>query len=185
MTEEQMRQYLIAVKLSETLSPNIAMIYGLEAVDGYDGGILPLRKYAEFKSLLLPQRWIAADNLLKYNLDFVPPDRYLDMMNVRYVLVAKIQDTRIGNVYYDRSVSLELAPGASAALARIPRTRVTSLGILSSSQGARNLPDGTVRARGMAPGQALAWGWGHRPTWPQSSARGKSATPAQISISLA
>jgi hypothetical protein len=40
--------------MQDALKPNLGMVYGLPTIDGYDGGLLPLRTYARFKSVLLP-----------------------------------------------------------------------------------------------------------------------------------
>jgi hypothetical protein len=40
--------------LQDALKPNLGLVYGLPTIDGYDGGLLPLRTYARFKSVLLP-----------------------------------------------------------------------------------------------------------------------------------
>ena len=41
--------------MQDALKPNLGAVYGLATIDGYDGGLLPLRTYARFKALLLPQ----------------------------------------------------------------------------------------------------------------------------------
>ncbi|MSQ44264.1 MAG: hypothetical protein EXR45_08705 [Chloroflexi bacterium] len=41
--------------MQDALKPNLGAVYGLATIDGYDGGLLPLRSYARFKALLLPQ----------------------------------------------------------------------------------------------------------------------------------
>ena len=40
--------------MQDALKPDLGMVYGFPTIDGYDGGLLPLRTYARFKSLLLP-----------------------------------------------------------------------------------------------------------------------------------
>src|SRR5687767_15607738 len=40
--------------MKEVLRPNLGMVYRLPTVDGYDGGLLPLRSFASFKALLVP-----------------------------------------------------------------------------------------------------------------------------------
>jgi hypothetical protein len=39
--------------MRESLKPNLGVAYGLPTVDGYDGGLLPTRVYAQWKSLLI------------------------------------------------------------------------------------------------------------------------------------
>lgn len=42
--------------MQDALKPDLGMVYALPTIDGYDGGLLPLRTYARFKSILLPAR---------------------------------------------------------------------------------------------------------------------------------
>ena len=143
---EALVQFMVDIKLSETLASNIPLEYGIEAVDGYDGGILPLKRFAEFKSMLMPVPGIPADNQLRTHLLYAPPSNYLDLMNVRYILSGKIQDARIDNVYYDRAISIILGHNQTVQLNRMPERMTTSLGIISSTEGARSLKDGAVAA---------------------------------------
>lgn len=39
--------------MREALKPDLGMVYGLPTIDGYDGGLLPTRAYAQFKELLV------------------------------------------------------------------------------------------------------------------------------------
>ncbi len=139
-------QFMVNVKLGEVLAANLPMEYGIEMVDGYDGGILPLRRFAELKSLLLPSSGIPADNQLRLHLLYAPPSHLLDLMNVRYILHGKIQDARIDNVYYDRAFSLMVGHDERVRLQRMPDLNVTSVGVISSIEGARDQAQGTVAA---------------------------------------
>ena len=49
-----LRDYVVASKHKEVISPNLPLAYGVTAVDGFDGGILPLSRYSELVRLLLP-----------------------------------------------------------------------------------------------------------------------------------
>src|SRR5207244_1001575 len=44
--------FLVATKLNEILMPNVPTLYGLDAADGYDGGVLPLKDFVELSSAL-------------------------------------------------------------------------------------------------------------------------------------
>ena len=141
-----MEQFLVDVKLSETLAPNTPMEYGIQTPDGYDGGILPLKKYADLKSLIVPDAAAKAapDSLLRINLPYVPPENFLNLLDARYVLGAKIKDATVDNVYYDRGISVDLTAGDSRTLTHMPDLQTTSVGVISSTSGARKLGDGTV-----------------------------------------
>ena len=62
--------YLVAAKQREVLSPNLPLAFGVPAVDGYDGGLLPLHHYAAFSRLLLPEGTL--DGRLRENLEAIP-----------------------------------------------------------------------------------------------------------------
>ncbi|MGI5835204.1 MAG: YfhO family protein [Chloroflexota bacterium] len=139
-------QFMVNIKLNEVLASNIPLEYGIEAVDGYDGGVLPLKRYADFKSLMMPQSGIPADNQLRPHLSYAPPAHFLDLMNVRYLLSGRIQDAQIDNVYYDRAISIVLNSEESVSLKRMPDKATTSIGLISSTEGARERDDGVVAA---------------------------------------
>jgi hypothetical protein len=46
-------EYRRYAAMREALKPNLGLAYGLPTIDGYDGGLLPTRDYARFKSLLV------------------------------------------------------------------------------------------------------------------------------------
>lgn len=146
LSTKSLTQFLVAIKLSETLSPNLPMEYRLETPDGYDGGILPLERYARFKNQLLPSGKAAPDSILRYNLPHAPRASVLNLMNVRYLLASKIMDARVDNVYYDMAVPIALQPERSYAVTRLPRLAATSIGIISNTEGARSLPNGQTVA---------------------------------------
>jgi hypothetical protein len=143
---EGLVQFMVDIKLSESMAANVPMEYGIETVDGYDGGILPLKRYGELKSILLPTPGLPPDNQIRINLQYAPSLRMLDLLNVRYILGNKIQDTKMEGVYYDRGISMILDSGASERLRRLPAGKTTSIGLISSTEGARELSDGTEAA---------------------------------------
>ena len=144
LTPRALTQFLVDIKLNETLAPNLPMKYRIESPDGYDGGVLPLKKYAELKSAIIPAQDSAPDSLLRNNLPYVPSERLLDLMGVKYILGGKITDASVENVYYDRGISVEVRAGQSRTLERIEPIQATSIGVISSASGARQLPTGTV-----------------------------------------
>jgi hypothetical protein len=146
LSRNALHQFLVAVKLSESLAPNVTLEYGLQSIDGYDGGVLPLKRWAEFKALMLDGKDVPPDNPVRRHLIHLPSDHFLDLMNVRYVLGTKIQDTRVDGVYYDRGISWNLTPGEAMRLERLPEQLSTSVGLISSTEGARERPDGSVVA---------------------------------------
>jgi len=137
--KEEMYQLLVAVKHQEALSPNIPMRYGIATLDGYDGGVLPLRRYVSFKQMLLEtaplreaasQRPNQADALLRDQLAGVPNTTMLGLLNVKYVIADKQGDLWMENVYYDLSTPVSILPGSGPVSFRTPDFAATSLGIV-------------------------------------------------------
>jgi hypothetical protein len=75
-----------ALKLDEVMSPNVPLRYGLSTADGYDGGVLPLRRYLEIASLLVPRDEIRTDGVLRTRLKAVPDEAVLDFFDIRAVV---------------------------------------------------------------------------------------------------
>jgi hypothetical protein len=101
---------VIASKQKEILSPNLSLYYRLPSVDGYDGGLLPLKHYADFVQQFTPgtgennssaNGTRTSDGRLREFLHAVPADIWLQQMAVRYIVSDKTQDVFIDNIYYD------------------------------------------------------------------------------------
>ena len=112
---------LINTKYKDTLNPNLPMVFGVPVVDGYDGGVLPFRRYVDFKSLIVPPERNQPDGLLRDQLgrDQVPtlptPDR-LRQWGVTYVLRDTIGDHLVDGAYLDSDASIDLIPDATVRL---------------------------------------------------------------------
>ncbi len=130
--------YLVASKQREVLAPNLPLAFGVPAVDGYDGGLLPLRHYSTFSQLLLPTG--TSDGRLRENLAAIPEARWLDLLNVQFLLTDKTTDVWIDETLYDRQFQPELAEGETLSVAWLPEEfTADALGLLYEGQG------GTVR----------------------------------------
>ena len=105
---ESFRQFLVALKYRDTLSPNLANAYGRPSPDGYDGGVLPLRDYVRFKSALLPGAETVPDALLRNQFEGVPEKWVLDLMGVGYLLVDRKDDVEIDGVFVDMEEEIRL-----------------------------------------------------------------------------
>ncbi len=122
---------VVATKHKEVLSPNLPLAWRVPAVDGYDGGLLPLRNYSAFAGLLLGGRQAPPDGRLRENLKVAPAPRLLSMMNARFLITDKIGDVWIEDVYYDRQLPHGLAAGEEMRIAWLPDFRGTSLRVLT------------------------------------------------------
>ncbi|MGQ9501001.1 MAG: YfhO family protein [Anaerolineae bacterium] len=149
LPERSVYDYVVAAKQKEVLSYNLPLLYGLYSVDGYDGGLLPLRDFLTLQRLLLPEDQLAMDGRLREKLRDVPPGRLLSLLGVKYIITDKVYDVWIDGIYYDLQFSARLSPcGVSAVKPTIlPRFPATALGIVSYLEGAAALPDDTPVAR--------------------------------------
>ena len=123
---------LVTVKWNDTLWPNVPLVHRLPSADGYDGGVLPLRTYYQFAQAMLGSERARPDGVLASRLDAMPEARWLDLLGVRWVVASRVKDDSRGAVYYDRGVSVTLAPGQSLTLRSLPLGAFTKLGIVSS-----------------------------------------------------
>ena len=64
---------LVNTKYKEIVSPNLSMVFGIPTIDGYDGGVLPLRRYVTFKRVAVPPEQNLPDSLLRDQLRQLPP----------------------------------------------------------------------------------------------------------------
>lgn len=106
---DELYDRLIASKHKEILSPNLSLYYRLPSVDGYDGGLLPTRRFADFARQFVDSSSIAErasiDGRLREFLKTPPDARWLSAMGVRYVIADKTQDVFIDGIFYDQLFS--------------------------------------------------------------------------------
>jgi hypothetical protein len=142
---------LINTKYKETLNPNLSMALGLPTIDGYDGGILPLRRYVDFKSLLVPPEANQPDSLLRDQVRQIPPLPLLRLFGIEYIVEDTIGDVTHEGVYYDLASTIVLEPGASVRLvhtapgadAASATPSVSAFRMVTSLEGASGVPDET------------------------------------------
>ncbi|MBN2393758.1 MAG: hypothetical protein JXR84_23700 [Anaerolineae bacterium] len=139
--------YEVAVKQREVLAPNLSLAFEVPAVDGYDGGLLPLRHYVAFSRLFLPEGTL--DGRLRENLTAVPEGRWLSLLGVRFLMTDKTGDLWVDGVFYDRQFQPHLEAGETLTLAWLPRDfAADALGWLYAGAGEVQVTsaDGTTRA---------------------------------------
>jgi hypothetical protein len=137
--------YVVAAKRKEILAPNLPLLYKIASVDGYDGGLLPLKRYITLLRLFLPEEDILPDGRLREQLKQVPEGRLLSLLNVKYVITDKVFDIWIDGVYYDLEHTATLGRGTALEVTAqdLPEFAATSLGLVSYLEGAEELADGT------------------------------------------
>lgn len=121
---------IVATKAKEVVAPNLSMVYRVPSVDGYDGGVLPLRSYIAFQRLLLDPSLIQTDGRLREQLAAIPAARWLSLMNARYVLTDKVGDQWHDAVLYDLQFATRLEAGQSASTDQLPAFKGDALGIV-------------------------------------------------------
>jgi hypothetical protein len=84
LPEPVVESVLVAQKWNDTLTPNLALQYGLNTADGYDGGVLPLLRWVNLSRLLVPSP--RPDGVLLTRLEDLPSDQLLDLLGVRYLI---------------------------------------------------------------------------------------------------
>ncbi|RME45869.1 MAG: hypothetical protein D6796_09820, partial [Caldilineae bacterium] len=102
--------YVVAVKEKEVLFFNLPMVYGLNAVDGYDGGLLPLKRFIDLQRLFLPEDNLSLDGRLREKLARVPDARLLSLLGVRHIITDKVFDVWLDDIFYDLQFPARLNP---------------------------------------------------------------------------
>jgi hypothetical protein len=143
LSPDALYDLIVAAKHREVLSPNLSLAFGVPAVDGYDGGVLPLARYVALQRAFLPSDQVSLDGRLRENLAGVPDGRWLSLFNVGYVITDKVLDAWIDDVFYDLQFDASLSAGQQAAVASVPSFEATALGLVSYLDGAAMLDDGT------------------------------------------
>jgi hypothetical protein len=133
--------YTVASKHNEVMTPNVPLEYGLASVDGYDGGVLPLARWLALMRALVTEDEPRIDGLLRHRLHYLPDERWLDLLDVRWVITNALQDATVDDVPFDRLATRRLAPAERFTLAVAGAPASTTVALLSSIADTP-LPDG-------------------------------------------
>lgn len=147
LTERALYDLIVAAKEKEVLFFNLPMVYRLHSVDGYDGGILPLRDFVTLQKLFLPEDNLSIDGRLREKLRFVPDNRLLSMLNTRWIITDKQFDVWINGIFYDLQFPARLDPGQTISTTKIPNFPPTAIGLVSHLNGASRIPTDTPVAK--------------------------------------
>ncbi|MHB8990311.1 MAG: YfhO family protein [Chloroflexota bacterium] len=83
----RVEDYLNYARLKEVLGPNVSMGFGIRSLDGYDGGLLPTRRYAQFKHALLQPGEYKPDLTVRAGGGQIPGSRLLGALGVSRLVV--------------------------------------------------------------------------------------------------
>lgn len=150
LSEKALYNLIVATKEKEVLFFNLPLVYGLHSVDGYDGGVLPLKQFVTLQKLFLPPTDLSIDGRLREKLRFVPPGRLLSLLNTRWIITDKQFDVWINNIFYDLQFPARLMSRQTISAGEqgvqsevLPNFPATSIGLVSHLEGAASLPVGT------------------------------------------
>jgi hypothetical protein len=144
LSEAQLYEYIVAAKQKEILSPNLPLALQIPAVDGYDGGVLPLGRYVSLQRAFLSPDEVSLDGRLRENMEGVPDAQWLSLLNVRYIITDKLRDAWVDDVFYDLQFGARLSDGESVRVAEVPGFEATALGIVSHVEEAESPGHGTM-----------------------------------------
>ncbi|MBV8084323.1 MAG: YfhO family protein, partial [Chloroflexi bacterium] len=132
--------YLQAYKLREILEPNTPMAEHIPTIDGYDGGLLPLTRYVDFKDALTGQQ-AAPDDRIRFVIKWLPNRPLMDLGDVRYLLMDGLADKSDGDVRYDLSGFMRVNPAQTVQqMELLQPAQTASLGVVLAAK----VPDGTA-----------------------------------------
>ena len=130
LTQQGLYDLIVDTKEKEILAPNLSLYFHIQTVDGYDGGLLPLKRYNELLRLFLPEKRIVPDGRLREQLKRIPSQRLLNLLNVKYVITDKVHDQWIDDRYYDLQQAAGVSAGTPMTLKGIPQEPLTDIGIV-------------------------------------------------------
>ncbi|MBI5350701.1 MAG: hypothetical protein HZB77_15505, partial [Chloroflexi bacterium] len=154
---------IVATKYKEMLSPNLPMVWGIASVDGYDGGILPLRSYAEFAKNF-GAMGATTDGRLRQMLKAVPPNEMLSLTNTQWIITDKLKDSWIDDIFYDLQFAETITPQKSLTLNHLPRFSADALGLVlaegvNEGEVSLTLSDGVTVTQKISGGGAVRVRW--------------------------
>ncbi|MFN2161440.1 MAG: YfhO family protein [Candidatus Promineifilaceae bacterium] len=136
LSEQARFDYTVAIKQKEINAPNLPMIYNLASIDGFDGGILPLRDYGSLISATITGGQETMDGRLRELLDAIPEPRWLDLFNARFLITDKTGDLWIDGIYYDRQHPITLHKGEGVPVTYLPEFEATEIRLLATGKPA-------------------------------------------------
>lgn len=116
LDQRSFEEFIIALKVQELLVPNLSLLWRLPAVDGFDGGVLPLQRYNDLLTLLIPREELVPDGRLREQLQSVPSTALLNLLQVQYLITDKVRDLWFEDVFYDRQIGATLSPDGPDSL---------------------------------------------------------------------
>ncbi len=134
---------VIALKVQEIIAPNLALLWRIPSLDGFDGGVLPLRRYLDLLTLFAPADELIPDGRLRERVREIPSTALLALYNVRYVITDKVADLWFRDIYYDRQIGATLDADQPATVVTADRafsaTQVNLIATLTGDADAQSI----------------------------------------------
>ena len=148
---------LVNTKFKEIITPNLSMVFGIPTIDGYDGGVLPLRRYLTYKRVAVPGRSRTSRTrscATSCASSRRPPS--CASSGRPTCCVDSIGDVTRDGVFYDLLAPVTVPSGETARFTRLADLgdparptapgRWPPLGLVSALEGATAVPDGALVA---------------------------------------
>ena len=106
----ELQSILVHTKYQDILTPQRAARPTVSPrLTATDGGVLPLRRYADFKALALPDEPLAPDGLLRDQVDEIPSQRLLQVLGVTAIVTDRLADLDVNTVPFNVGQVVELS----------------------------------------------------------------------------
>ncbi len=139
----ELQALIINTKYQDILTPNLPLVHGIATIDGYDGGVLPLRRYVEFKSLVLPGEPPAPDSLLRDQVHAIPSQRLLQILGVTVVITDRLADLNVNTVPFNTGQVVELSSRQPRyQFSPMQQRQITQVSFVTTMSAGQDLPAG-------------------------------------------
>ena len=148
LPDDTAENYLILLKQREAVIPNTGMTLKLASIDGYDGGVLPLKSYFTVKQLLGGKDGVVLDDVpLLYSLKSIPDAKALGLLNVKYVLDDRLRDLWKDGIYYDLAFEQPVGVSSPLTLRSLSEFETTSVRVTARLVESGSVTQGEPVAR--------------------------------------
>jgi hypothetical protein len=121
------------------------MLWQIPAVDGFDGGVLPLQRYNQLMGLLIPPQELVPDGRIREQLAEIPPVDLLDLMDARYLITDKLRDLWFEGIYYDRQLGATLGAARPEVAVAVDRPlAATAIHLIGYTRDPQARPAGQI-----------------------------------------
>lgn len=146
LNEQTFYDFIVALKVQELLVPNLPLLWRVPAVDGFDGGVLPLQRYNQLMPLFVPKAQLVPDGRLREQIREIPNAGLLGLLNIQYVITDKVRDLWFDGIYYDRQIGVQFSKNQSTTTIDVPNafeaTHLDLIGALAQTTAPISTADG-------------------------------------------